>query len=152
MTRVKFVKPPRTFRLPVSAVKTYQVLAPEATHWRTASCKEVDCENYVNGWRVRVEGLSPQQLHAVKASGRKFTELSIAEGATYLVFEAGQSCFKAHEHRVPVGKPSLYVVRDGDPWRGNPRGTEPVRHTKPELWVEDFAENQQRLRDRWQKG
>jgi len=150
--KVNFVRPARHHKLPAAAVKTYQVLAPEVSHWKPATCREVECPNYMHGWRVRVESLTDRQLHAVIHSGRKFVRMDMAEGTTYLVFEPGQECFRSHEHRLPIGRPGLYIVRDGAPWRGNPRGTEPRIHTKPDYWVEDFAEHQQRLYDRWKRG
>ena len=70
-------------------------------------------------------------------------------GLTEFTFEAGQTCFV--EHRVPLEREPLYVVRDGD-WRGNPRGTAPRIHTRPDDWVDDFAEHQQRLADRFEQG
>lgn len=150
--RVNWKRPERQFRLPVTAVKTYQVLAPESTHWRSATCAEAGCLSYTQGWRVRLEKLTPAEEYAVRHSGRKSTEVSFAEGTTYLVFEPGQECFKSFEHMLPIGRPGLYVVRDGDPWRGNPRGTQTRVHTKPDFWVEDFANHQQKLYDRWKRG
>jgi hypothetical protein len=150
--RIIYKRPARRYRLPVTAVKTYQVSTPQSTHWRSATCTEIDCQNYLNGWRVRIEGLTDAQKHAVTHSGRKFTVMRLAADQGWYVFEAGQPCFRSHEHKLPTGRPSLYVVRDGDPWRGNPRGTSPRVHTRPEFWVEDFAEHQQRLHERWKRG
>ena len=131
-------------KMPASAYKTYSIAAPVATHWRKATCQEVDCPRYLNGWQVRVEGLPPELLHAAKTSGRRYREMPVQEGETWLVFEAGQPCFQAGEHRMRVDRPELYIVRDGD-WRGNPRGTQARQHARPEHWVEDFAEHQDRL-------
>ncbi|MFE7973009.1 hypothetical protein [Streptomyces shenzhenensis] len=132
------------------AYKTYAMVSPLATHFRQATCAEVGCDHYRQGWRVRVQALTPDLLHAARTSGRKYTEQQIADGETYLVFEAGQACFKASQHRAPVGRPPLYLVGDGD-YRGNPRGTKP-RQLTPGHWVEDFAEHQQGLADEIKKG
>lgn len=135
--------------LPAHAYQTFTIQAPAATHFRRASCPEVGCSNYLNGWRVRVESLPPDLLHAAKTSGRRFVEQSVAEGETWLVFEAGQPCFRASQHRTSVGRPPLYAVRGGD-WRqtfGQAR-----QHSRPEHWVEEFAENQERLLDKKQQG
>lgn len=134
-----------------AAYKTYEVVSPLSTHFRQATCAEVDCPHYLNGWRVRVEALTPDLLHAARSSGRKHVEQSVTEGETWLVFEAGQPCFKANQHRTLVGRPPLYVVRDGD-WRGNPRGTKARLHQRSDNWVEDFAEHQQKLADEIEKG
>ncbi|MFE2073725.1 hypothetical protein [Streptomyces misionensis] len=133
------------------AYKTYAIVSPISTHMRRATCEEVGCEHYINGWRVRVENLTPQMLHDARNSGRKYTEQQIAEGETWLIYPAGQPCFKAAEHRAPIGRPPLYLVRDGD-HRGNPRGTKARLHQRAADWVEDFAEHQQGLADEIRKG
>ncbi|MFJ4624225.1 hypothetical protein [Streptomyces sp. NPDC088812] len=133
------------------AYKTYAIVSPLTSHFRPATCAEVDCPHYLHGWRVRVESLTPDLLHAARNSGRRYTEQPVAAGETWLVFEAGQACFKAREHRTRMDRAPLYVVRDGD-HRGNPRGTRARLHQRPENWVEDFAEHQQKLADEIEKG
>jgi hypothetical protein len=131
--------------------KSYVLAQPIDTHWRRATCEEIGCDHFLNGWQVRVEGLSEEQLQAARNSGRRYQELPIAEGETWLSFAAGQPCFRASEHRAPLVRPPLYVVRDGD-FRGNPRGTKARLHQKADFWVEDFAEHQQTLADAQQRG
>jgi hypothetical protein len=41
-------------QLPVGATKTYSALAPLATHFRAATCEDVDCGNYLHGWKTVV--------------------------------------------------------------------------------------------------
>ena len=36
---------------------------PSRTHWRKATCREVNCSHYVNGWVTRVAPGSPQDLY-----------------------------------------------------------------------------------------
>lgn len=127
----------------VQDYKTYQILSPLSTHWRPATCADIDCPDYLGGWRVRVEGLPPEMLHTAKTTGRKFTELHISENENWLVYEAGQPCFRAPFHKKLLDKQEIFVARDGD-FRGNPTGN--VRkHTRAEFWIEDMQENQQRL-------
>ncbi|MGA5435481.1 hypothetical protein ACPCIZ_12905 [Streptomyces cellulosae] len=137
----------QVFRLqpqgPAHAYTTYSVKSPIATHWRKATCEESGCQAYTHGWRVRKETLTPELLHTATTSGRKYTELNVGPGETYLVYEAGQSCFAQATHRVPLDRPELYIVRGGD-WRGNPRGESRV-HTKPEHWLEDLHEHTDRI-------
>lgn len=137
--------------MPAAAYKTYAVVQPLATHWRPATCAEVDCPHYLNGWRTQLETLTPDLREAVRTSGRKHTVASVGPGVTYLVFESGQPCFAASRHRIQVGRPPLYVVRDGD-WRGNPRRTRDRVHQRPDLWLEDFAGHQQKIADEIEKG
>ena len=123
-------------------MKTYQVAQPLATHWRPATCDQVACPNWLYGWRVRVEGLAPEMLHAATSSGRKWTLADVAAGESYLVFEAGQPCFASTTHRVLVGRPQRHIVRGGD-WRGNPRGER--RELNQADWVDSFANHQDRI-------
>lgn len=134
------------------AYKTYAVVSPLSTHFRQATCEEVSCPHYTHGWRVRVEGLPPDMLHAARTSGRHYVEQGIAEGENYLLFAAGQPCFRASEHRTRVSdRPPLYVVRDGD-HRGNPRGTKARVHHNPGNWLDDFATHQQAIAHEIEKG
>ncbi|MCX4703862.1 hypothetical protein [Streptomyces sp. NBC_01373] len=137
--------------MPPHMYKTYAMVSPLSTHARQATCEEVGCDQYRQGWRVHVEALAPDLVHAARTSGRRYREEHVAEGQTYLVFEAGQPCFKASTHRAPIGRPPLYLVRDGD-YRGNPRGTKARLHATADHWVEDFAEHQQALADEIKKG
>lgn len=138
-------------KMSAAAYKTYEIRSPLATHFRPATCAEVDCPQYLNGWRVNNEALTPDLRHAVATSGRKFRLEVISASESWLVFEAGQPCFKASQHRTRLERAPLYLVRDGD-HRGNPRGTKARLHQRPENWVEDFAEHQQKLADEIEKG
>jgi len=132
--------------LPAQAYRTYEIAAPRATHWRDATCDEVGCRHYQHGWRTVVDEttvLGQRQAHHIRReSRRRYTEHRSEAGLTVFEFEAGQPCFA--KHRARVERPELYLVRGGD-WRGNPLGVQTRRHSRPELWVEDFAENQDRL-------
>lgn len=140
-------------KLPAGAMKTYQVVAPKASHWRNATCAEVECQAHANGWVTAVDEateLGQRQAGYIRRdSGRAFTERRTPEGGTEFVFPPGQRCFRAHS--VPLEREPLYVVRGGD-WRGNPSGAPARRHTRPDFWVEDFATHQQALADRLQQG
>lgn len=130
--------------LPASARKTFSILMPPETHWRKATCAEVDCPRYLKGWKAQVEVMTPEQKHIITQSKYRFEVLFLKPGETWMVFEAGQPCFQASLHRIQLGKPELFVVRDGD-WRGNPRRTPVIKHKRPEFWVEQFSEHQAKL-------
>lgn len=143
MNRIKPMGQPQDYR-------TFQITSPLSTHWRPATCADVDCPHYLNGWRVRVEGLDPKMLYAAQTSGRKYTELHVAENENWLVFEAGQSCFRASQHKKLLDRQEIFIARDGD-WRGNPTGR--VRkHTRPEFWIEDMQENNASVQKRLEQG
>ncbi len=167
-------------RLPAHKRVTYGIRSPFDTHTRPADCDEVDCAGWRNGWVTVVDestALGAQQAAFIRRTcvrdsvtlrpdvlggRRRYTETTdthpmqdgtgspagTVQGLTEFRFPPGQPCFR--EHRVPVGRPELYIVRDGD-HRGNPTGT--IRtHTRPEHWVEDFAEHQQALHDAHERG
>lgn len=147
-----------TFRIapamPVSAYKTYELKAPIATHYRIATCQEVECEQYARGWITRCDTSTDigvrQAKYIVDKSGRAFREITSANHPNIRAFKfsPGQRCFATHQ--VSLERNVLYVVRGGD-WRGNPRGERRV-HTKAEHWVEDFSEHQSKLANEIQKG
>lgn len=124
--------------------RAYTIKAPLSTHFRSATCAEVDCPNYRQGWKVRTDGLSQQMLHTAMNSGRKFSWLHVSEQENWLVFEAGQPCFESQRHRKRLEREELFVVRDG-------RST-PVRHTRPELWMEDLHEHTDKLAEARKEG
>lgn len=131
--------------------KTYAIAMPIKTHYRDATCAEVECEANLQGWVTTVDvatELGRKQANYIRmASGRAFTP---SEAGTLVRFEfpAGQKCFA--QHRIALDRPQVFSVRDGD-WRGNPRGTAPVQR-RPEDWVDDFANHQQKLADKMQEG
>lgn len=140
--------------LSAGSFRTFQVMAPRKTHFRSATCQEVNCPRITLGWASIIDestGLGQRQADYIRrASGRKFTEERTPEGLTRFVFAPNQECFDQHYTR-DWNRPELYFVRDGD-WRGNPRGTRARQHSRPEHWVEEFAENQSALADRIEKG
>jgi hypothetical protein len=152
MTRPIFRSPPQ---LPAHAMKTYSIVSPIATHWRKATCAEVNCPAHNAGWSTSIDERTDlgqgQAYYIRKQSGRRFTETKDAEWSpTVFTFPAGQTCFRSAEHRLPLERPALYYVTGGD-WRGNPRGTQ-MRHRSGDDWVDDFAGHQQRLADRLGQG
>lgn len=140
-------------RLPAKSFQTFQVVAPKATHTKRASCEDVECGAYLRGWRMKLDlntELGQQQARYIKhTSGRTWKILSQVDGFVELEFAANQPCFQ--EHRVPNNRPEIYRVKGGD-FRGNPLGTLTRTHKKPEFWVEEFAENQDRLNTAIEKG
>ena len=141
--------------LPAAAMKTYQILAPAGTHWRAATCAEVDCGAYLHGWATRVDeatDMGARQAHYIRRqSGRAFSAARDEAGLTVFTFPPGQRCFRASDHRVRLDRAEFFVVRDGD-WRGNPRGTQPRQHVRAADWVDDFANHQQALANRLERG
>ena len=143
------------FRLPPQgppgAYKTYQVLQPRSTHTRPATCQEVSCPNYAHGWRTIVDvstELGRRQANYIRLhSGRSFTYTEAGTMVTFM-FAMGQKCFA--EHRVSLERNPIYRIKGGD-WRGNPLGIRPV-NLRGDSWVDDFGENQIKVKERVEKG
>jgi len=134
--------------LPTGSYTTYAIRQPLNTHFRTATCEEVDCWAFRNGWRIRVEGLSPQDKYTATHSGRRWNRESVAEGETYFVYPAGQTCFQPH--RVNLERPAFLIMGRGD-WRSfNPRLAK--LYTDESEWVETFACHLDSLREKLNQG
>lgn len=150
--------PPRINRMAPKVLRpeqmtTYALDAPSHTHWRRASCAEVDCPNRKTGWRVKLQGLDEKMLAFIKSCGKRYHKLEIDATTTYLVFEPGQECFAgdAGKHQVPVGRPFLYLVKGGD-WRGNPLNVPTRVHTSADSWVDDFSTHAETVLKRIDQG
>jgi len=130
--------------LPSSAMTTYQILAPLATHWRAASCEEVGCLAHHHGWVTVVDEateLGQRQAHHIRSvSRRPYTQERREDGRTSFRFGAGLECFA--EHRIRIERPEHFLRRAGD-WRGTTG--RPYLHTSADSWVDDMQTNQDRL-------
>lgn len=129
------------------AYKTYEILAPLPTHFRAATCQEIECAGYVNGWRTTVLPGTPEHAQVLALKGRySFTgPVRNEDGTDTFTFPAGQQCFRRSQHRVPLEREPLYVVRDE-------RAAAPVRRHRAVNWVDDFATHQQMIADRIKEG
>jgi hypothetical protein len=140
-------------RLGADSFQTFQVVAPKETHTVPATCEEVECAQYLRGWKIKLDlgtELGQRQAHYIKySSGRSFTHQSLGDGLVELTFRANQPCFQ--QHRMAVERDPIFRVRGGDQ-RGNPLRTPTRVHKKPEFWVEEFAENQDRIASAINKG
>lgn len=131
--------------MPASAYKTYQILQPAQTHFRDATCQEVDCEAYAKGWVTTIDvatELGAKQANYIHLHSRRHFSYVQTGTIVSFTFPAGQKCFR--QHKVSLERDQIYVVRDGD-WRGNPRGTAPRRHSNAADWLDDFANHQDKI-------
>jgi hypothetical protein len=135
---------------PVQAYKTYGLKAPKATHWRKATCEEVRCPAWLNGWKTVVPSDSMQADYIRARSGRHFIETPAGNGLAEFRFPAGQRCFGADKHVTPLEREPIYIVRDGD-WRGNPTGRRRT-HARGADWVDDFGTHQLRIAEQQKRG
>lgn len=131
--------------MPIGAYKTYNIATPIETHWAAATCAQIDCEQWREGWAVMIQGLDEKDLHAMRTSGRHFQVFEVSATETWWVFEPGQQCFAAGAHVRRLERPEVFATRSGD-WRGDPsrRGLQVLGM---QSWVDDCGENQANLAD-----
>ncbi len=123
--------------------RNYHILRPVPTHFRVATCKDVNCDAYTNGWRTRLPATAHEMLTLARRSGRKFVELDTGDGYIEFLFEAGQPCFRASMHRAPLERPAIHVVRDG---------VSSPRKVSMQNWHDDLGEHLDRIRSLQERG
>lgn len=139
--------------MPVTAYRTFEIRSPLATHYRPATCAEANCGAYLNGWVSLIDEATERgqaQAHYIRHDAtRRHSEEKRPDGLTAFTFEAGQTCFAADKHRVPIGRPEIYMSRGGD-WRGTTGAA--LTHSGPEGWLDEFQTNQDQLKTRIDRG
>lgn len=141
--------------LPVTAMQTFSVSTDSARHWRRATCAQVNCRHWREGWLSAFDESAPDQhglaQYVRNFSGRRFTERRDDQGRTVFRFHPGQVCFNADQHRVrDEDVPELYLARAGD-WRGNPDG-KVTRHSGVDPWLDHMQANLERVAARLDVG
>lgn len=131
--------------IPTRAMQTFSIRAPKGG-LVPISCEDVECANYARGWKMVLDlnsELGQKQAYYIKhQSGRAYTVESQVDGLVTLIFAPNQDCFE--QHKVRNDLPEVFSIRGGD-FRGNPLKTPTRVHKKPEFWLEEFAENQDRI-------
>jgi hypothetical protein len=136
-------------KLGPQAYKSYSWRQPLQTHFRRVTCADVRCAEYVNGWVTVVDTATELGQRQYDYLSRDRTRSPHAEKTgTSLVsftYPPGSQPFDStrHEHYRPIGYEPVTVVHGGD-FRGNPR-RDPPRIMRPQDWVDDFANHQERL-------
>lgn len=128
--------------IPGNTHRTYQIVAPVPTHFRPATCEEVDCAAWRNGWKTLVASNSDAALYIRSgASGRRFTEFNDSHdrsiGMTEFVFEPGQKCFAVDKHVVPLERDPLFRVRESG---------QTTTHVRADDWADDMSTHLDRVR------
>jgi hypothetical protein len=132
--------------------KTYSALFPVQTHYRRATCEEIDCLAYLNGWSTTVDISTQlgQKQYDFVTHDRERTFMTEKSGLSLVkfTFAPGQPCFDRANHKVQLERPGRFVVRQGD---FRQYGKARV-HVRPEDWVEDFAEHQSKIQKIHERG
>ena len=116
----------------------YSIKAPLSTHWREATCEEVDCRKNIMGWETHCNTdteLGRNQVAYIRAgkSERRFTERVDVEGVIIFRFSPGQQCFTNHIKKIE-GKGHLLLRESG--------GQRQL--LEPERWMWEFNESMER--------
>lgn len=139
----------------IRGIAHFQIAAPLDTHWRVGTCEEDNCKHFIKGWQTVCDentDIGAQQAAYIRqdktrrhVESREIVELPpraadappvTGAPSTVFRFEAGQKCFR--QHRVPLNRPEIYLVR-------GEQGAQSLVHSGPEAWVDDFCTNQDRV-------
>jgi len=123
-----------------SDYKTYSLAQPISTHTRVATCQEINCEHYANGWTYDIDMLDERLIKAIDQSGKRY-RIEHHEGKTYVVFYPEQQCFR--EHRVHNDREPFYLLT---PHARQMNTRTAQRFDKPENWVDHFATHQEEIK------
>ena len=118
----------------------YRISAPVSTHFRPSTCAEAGCEAHANGWTTVCDlttDLGRRQAAYIRhGSGRRFVEVATGPGVVEFRFGPGQRCFATHQLRLDR-EPDYLIDR---------------RQVGVGQWLDDFATNQQRLKELIDRG
>ena len=108
---------------------------PSRTHWRKATCREVNCSHYVNGWVTRVAPGSPQDLY-IRGDTERQHKLERGEEFNFYTFEPGQRCYRSGQHRIKLDRgPWLTKNQPGKEW-----GRLELNAMDHNQWTDEFNE------------
>jgi len=95
-------------RLKMIRPTDYQTTWTQDAHFRTATCKEVECTHYTKGWITKAPIGSPEDDYIKNDKSRKWIAVKADEATIHYFFEAGQKCFRPH--RVKVERAPFYTM------------------------------------------
>lgn len=142
--------------LPVGAMQTYAIGSPIATHWRPATCAEVSCRAYVEGFSITIDpntDLGKAQLAYVRSDlSRPRPAREFVGELIRFTYPPGTKPFASPEHDshvLPLDRPEVFLRVPGD-WRGATGPT--LVYDRPDQWVDDFATNADRIKTAIERG
>jgi hypothetical protein len=137
--------------------KSYSLSAPLKSHWKKATCEEYECDEFVYGYVLTLytgdSMFEERYYYLTHDKTRKHSMQRVSDACIKFIYGPGNDGMgQVHaEHRVPIGRPPFLIVAEGD-FRGNPRGTRPLFHRRVEDWIDDSANQFDRLRTALQQG
>jgi hypothetical protein len=124
-------KLPMSLLTPNAYHNAYEAHWPKSTHWRRATCREVNCGDYLNGW---VTSLDPriykeQAFFIEHDRERTYKKVIGEDGKHHYYFEAGQRCFESE-----IKKDHIKKLERGPVLRKDRKILEADR------WIDEFNE------------
>lgn len=136
-----------------SDYKSFTIDAPRDTHWRPATCEEVACAHWQQGWFSEFNTITEQgreqEAYVRHMSGLAFRQVlerpdgePLPTGVVRFEFLPGQQCFSAFKHKTRLEDVAeIYSTRTGDY-----RLTIGAQRMSADGWVNQFLENDEQLR------
>jgi len=122
----------------VAQHRIYRSSAPVASHFREATCAEVNCEHYLAGWQTILPENDTDNADWIRHQSRlRFTETR-SDGTVTFRFEPGQPCFSRNTHRVSLDRPHIFTVGNG--YSGFSR-------REPAQWVDEMGNDLHRIKE-----
>lgn len=108
----------------------WSLRSPEQTHFAAATCAEVECSAYLNGWITRIDETSQQVFdddgNEVPLATRQaqaayirrhrkgeFTETRQENNVTAFKFGPGHRCFASSTHKRRLERDVFYQIQGG---------------------------------------
>ena len=119
--------------------------SPPSTHFREATCREVNCPLWAYGWQTVLPVSDWHTLGSIayiKGLGLRYREERNDPLLVTFIFEAGQECFNGRlgRHRVSLERPPIFsVVRRGD-----------HRVMEWERWIYDMDKDLRQIKREWE--
>jgi len=120
----------------------FRAKSPILTHWRKATCSEIDCPHYLLGWVTTLETNPSDKrgqlmLWDARNSGRQYR--AVKEGPlTRFYYGPGQTCFRISQHRKKLERDPIFSEKTG------PVATGPM---EPHRWLDNFGNHLERLKN-----
>lgn len=133
--------------------QTFEISAPLPTHWRPASCEEVECRAFMRGFKIELDASTDEGARALADIAAVYGKAWMTRiGPTMVRFTAppGTPCFRRAQHRLPLERDPLFRLKDGAPGQYR-RGMRSVIMNEGE-WLDRFAEHQGSIADARQRG
>lgn len=98
----------------IRLANNYSASRPVSTHWREATCQEVDCLHYLQGWETKIDISTElgkaQYNYIIHKSGKRGKGKQDGNMITFIFFPE-QKCFR--EHKLPLDREPILTIQKG---------------------------------------